>query len=50
MVQPGMENMYLFGDGLYVLQEKNTIDQEVQEILDTEFTELIYTPIIETKL
>ena len=40
--------MYLFGDGLYVLQDKNSIDQNVQEILDTEFTELIYTPILET--
>ena len=43
-----MEHMYLFGDGLYVLQDKNSIDQNVQEILDTEFTELIYTPILET--
>ena len=47
-LQPGMEHMYLFGDGLYVLQDKNSIDQNVQEILDTEFTELIYTPILET--
>ena len=36
-LQPGMEHMYLFGDGLYVLQDKNSIDQNVQEILDTEF-------------
>tara|TARA_B100000927_G_scaffold38246_1_gene27409 strand:- start:149 stop:823 length:675 start_codon:yes stop_codon:yes gene_type:complete len=46
--QPGMEHMYLFGDGLYVLQDKNEINQEVQEILDTEFSELIYTPVLET--
>ncbi len=45
-MQPGMEHMYLFGDGLYVLQENNEIDEEVQEILDTEFTELIYTPVL----
>ena len=46
--QPGMEHMYLFGDGLYVLQDKNEINQEVQEILDSEFSELIYTPVLET--
>ena len=46
--QPGMEHMYLFGDGLYVLQDRNDINQEVQEILDTEFSELIYTPVLET--
>jgi len=46
--QPGMEHMYLFGDGLYVLQDKNQIDLEVQEILDTEFSELIYTPVLKT--
>ena len=46
--QPGMEHMYLFGDGLYVLQDRNEINQEVQEILDTEFSELIYTPVLET--
>ena len=42
-VHPGMEHMYFFGDGLYVLQEDKAIDQEVQEILDTEFSELIYS-------
>lgn len=50
-LQPGMEHMYLFGDGLYVLQElneANKIDEEVQEILDTEFSELIYTPLLNT--
>ena len=46
--QPGMEHMYLLGDGLYVLQDRNEINQEVQEILDTEFSELIYTPVLET--
>jgi len=47
-VQPGMEYMYLFGDGLYVLQDKNEIDWEVQEILDTEFSDIIYTPVLKT--
>ena len=47
-VHPGMEHMYFFGDGLYVLQEDKAIDQEVQEILDTEFSELIYTPVLKT--
>lgn len=46
--QPGMEHMYLLGDGLYVLQDRNEINQEVQEILDAEFSELIYTPVLET--
>ena len=46
--QPGMEHMYLLGDGLYVLQDRNEINQEVQEILDSEFSELIYTPVLET--
>ena len=46
--QAGMEHMYLLGDGLYILQENKEFDQEIQELLDTEFSELIYTPVLET--
>ena len=46
--QAGMEHMYLLGDGLYILQENKEFDQEIQELLDTEFSELIYTPVLKT--